>query len=636
MAKKRTAEQDEVFTRVLKDLEEDLQPHGLLVKKYDERYRAYRGVIEPRSPAAAWTNKQHPPVALESVETISASLLDPSPKWRLRACPIMGDQTDIETSRMGARANELLLSHQLVLDKYAEKQRAFGLQGLILGSTGAKQYWLERRGPRRQLKPVTEPIYGTFGNILGTTTRLVEHESEVLYRDDPTSEVVDMRDLILPENAVSLARSARVQHRMWFSYEELQDLQAQGVYGPDANGEDITSLKEGKGFGSDAYNREQDLFGTKRNKDLIEVVECWTDRGRRVVTIGNRKVLLSDKPNPFWFDSLDHPYPFVITSGMPDLFRVPGISEVELMQDLQEMLWTLMNQRLDSLQLQSNSIFLVADDVEDPDSFEFAPGERWLVPRPVDETVKAWAPDINVPRMTLEAEALIRTDIRDITGGVPFSSDIQQGINRGTATGMSIITTLAQRRLAAKKQQFTWASGRIGEQWCALNQQFIRDERLVPVIGRDGVEAFEKIRPEMIQGIYSFQTEAVEESMMRQERRAEAQAKLQTVANLAGVFAALAQGGQMPMPNLKAYVDDYLEAFDVNDKERYWSEATPPQLPQPQPGQPQGAPGQNGQGGVTNPGLAAGPQAPSNSESLAPEQFMQQMLAGTGGPVNTG
>jgi hypothetical protein len=638
---KRTPAQDEIFSKVLKDFEEDLGPHKDLITKYDERYRAFRGIIEPRSQAAMWTNKLAQKHVASSIETAVASLLDPSPKWRLRACPIMGKADEIERLRDGARANELLLSHQLVIDKYAEKQRTFDLQGLILGTTGAKQYWVERRGLRHHLETVDEPVYGMYDQVIGSVPRTRQKTTDdFAYRDDPTTEVVDMRDLVLPENAISLERCPRVQHVMWLTYDELKRLEADGIYGPKAGGEPIDLVKEGKGFSSDAYNREQELFGVKRTKDLIKVVESWTEYGERAVTFANHAVLLSDKPNPFWFDHLDHKYPFVIASPMPDMFRIPGISEVEMMAEIQEMLWTLGNQRLDALQLLSNAIFLIADDVEDPDSFEFGPGERWLVPRPVDETIKPWSPDPNVPNMTLQAEGLLKQDLQNVTGGLPFLGGAEsQSIDQQTATGVSIVTSLAQKRLAAKKQQFTWAKGRIGEQWCALNQQFVRSPRLVPVVGTDGASAFEEIRPDMIQGVYSFSTEMVEESMMRQERRAEAQAKLQVAVNAVGVWAPLAQAGTVPMLNLKAFMDDYLEAFDVGDKERYYSakapQVAPPTPGQPQPGQPQGAPGQNGQGGATSP-LATNPTAPSNSESMSPEVFMQQMLAGQGGPVNGG
>lgn len=632
----RSPEVETLVSKTVSDFEQDLRTHKPQADIYDQRYRAYRGVIEARSPAAAWTNKNHPQVALQNIETMVANLIDPSPKWRLRAKPLIADPSEVARMREGARANELLLSHQLTLDKYAEKQRPFDLQALICGITASKQRWLEKKGPRRYLETVEEPVHGFLGRQIGTVPRLYQRRDEsFLYRDDPTSEVVDVRHLIFPENATSMEKLPRLAHRMYFDYDELEELERDGYYGPKAGGESCKELKESRGFTDGEHNREQDLFGVKVAKDKIEVVEHWIERGRRVVTIANRKVLLADKRNPFWFDHLDHLFPFVVCSSMPDLFRIPGISEVELMMELQEMLWTLMNQRLDSLQLLSNAIFLIADDVDDPDAFEFAPGERWLVPRPVEETVKSWSPDATVPRMTLEAEALIRGDIQNLAGAGILAGSDSQTIDQNTATGVSIVTTLAQKRMAAKKQQFFWAKSRIGEQLCALNQQFIRSERLVPMVGAEGAQDFMAIRPDLIQGIYLFETEMVDDSLMTSQRRAEAQAKLQVASGVVGIFAELSQvpGAGTPALNMKAFMDDYLDAFDITDKERYYV-AVPTPVPQSGP-VPPGQPGAQANGnGVTNPALAAGPQSPSNPASMSPEVFAARAISETGGVVN--
>jgi hypothetical protein len=345
-------------------------------------------------------------------------------------------------------------------------------------------------------------------------------------------------------------------------------------------------------------------------------------------------VLLADRPNPFWFEHLEYMFPFVICSAMPDLFVIPGISEVELMAELQEMLWSIANQRLDNLELVNNAIFMIADDIEDPDAMEFGPGERWLVPRPVEQTVRPWSPDVRVAEVSLSAENLIKGDLQNVTGGLPMLSGDTSAVDQKTATGVSIVTSLAQKRVAMKKQMFIWAKRRIGEQWCALNQQFVRAPRLVPVIGKDGMQAFEKIRPQALQGTYAFEHEMVDESFMRQERRAEKQSLLQMFLQAAPVYKALG----VPL-NPKPFMEAYLEEFGVSDTERYFSpveQIAPGPGPGP-PGPPGLPPGQapppaNGQGaGVTSP-LATNPAySPSSpGPSMSPEVMMQQFLAGQG------
>jgi hypothetical protein len=276
---------------------------------------------------------------------------------------------------------------------------------------------------------------------------------------------------------------------------------------------------------------------------------------------------------------------------------------------------------------------MIADDVEDPEAFQIGPGERWLVPRPVQETVKEWTPDPQVPNMTLQSESLARSDLLDVVGGLPASSQVQSQLaSSQTATGVSILVSLAQKRLAAKKQQFVWSKRRIGEQWCALNQQFVKEERLVPVMGLEGAQDWIAVRPEQIQGVYSFETEMVDDSLIRQERRAEQQAKLQVALQGAQI------SGMMGAPlNIKQFWEDYLSTFDVSDPSRYFSQQQNaplgPGMPQPgQAGPPNGGPPQ----GITNPNLAAGPTAPSNAASMSPVMPEQRMGAMSGGAANVG
>jgi hypothetical protein len=91
--------------------------------------------------------------------------------------------------------------------------------------------------------------------------------------------------------------------------------------------------------------------------------------------------------------------------------------------------------------------------------------------------------------------------------------------------------------------------------------------------------------------------------------------------------------------NLKAFMDDVLDAYDITDKDRYYT-AVPPNPQMQGGGGGGGMPGMgmpNGQGGgVTNPALAAGMSSPSNPNSMSPEVFLQRLGSMRGGPANVG
>jgi hypothetical protein len=314
---------------------------------------------------------------------------------------------------------------------------------------------------------------------------------------------------------------------------------------------------------------------------------------------------------------------------------------VEALGQLQEMLWTLQNQRLDVVRMLANLITLIRSDVDDPEAFEWAPNAQWFVEDPGQvDTLKI---DPTVANITLQAEQLLKGDLQNIMGGLPYSSGADsQTIDQQTATGVSIITTIAQRIIQARKQHYLWSYATLGKHFLLLYQQFLRDDRVIGVLGPQGAQAYKTISPLEIQGDFDVLIDVTSDSLMRQERRAEAQSLLQIAGQLAPV---MAQSGA-PL-NLKAFMEKALDAYDVLDKERYFlppqvgaATAGPPgaaqngappggqQLPQP----PTGAP----TNGVTNTALAAGPGSPSNVASMSPETAMARMMSQYGGAANQG
>jgi hypothetical protein len=167
-----------------------------------------------------------------------------------------------------------------------------------------------------------------------------------------------------------------------------------------------------------------------------------------------------------------------------------------------------------------------------------------------------------------------------------------------------------------------YAYERIGQQMMELNQQYVRDAQYVEVVGLDSDYELKTILPEMLQGSYRFDIGPMNESLMRQEKRAE---QIQLYDKIMQTAQILVMMGAPP--NGRALAEDLLEAYDKHDLDRYFAAQPPPQAP---PGV-SGAGGEQQQGGQTNPGLAAGPQSPSSQLSMSPEMFAQQQGAARGG-----
>lgn len=619
--------------------------HSRFVRGVEGRYKSYRGTLEANTKAAGWTSKLHPPYAQHIIETGLASLIDDRLRFKVRPRHTLADAEARARARKGAEAHKIIFDWQLKRSKFSEIQRPLILQNAIAGMTAAKTYWMTREERRRHLVPVeepllnpetSEPIYNPFTGRMVTLPVLREKTVATTVYDGPTTEVVDVRDFLWHEAATSLEKSDYVIHRVWLHKDEIEDAYKAGQFGPDRGGwskEDVFQLlgDNARSSADELGHREAELFSYDRTKDRIAVVEVWNNRTRMVTTFvsfGAGGALLAHRKFPFFHERP----PFTVIVTQPELFMIPGISQVEKIEDLQRALWSTMNQRIDNLNLVNNAIFWFRPDIEDIDEYTFEPGARWPVEDPTQ--VQMWAPNPIPAEISLGAEALFKGDLQNLAGGFPFSSGAEsQTVDQKTATGASIVTGLAQRSVNLAKSRIYEGISDIAEQRLILNQQFIREPMAVPVLGVDDEETLHEIWPEILAGDYTIEQEPAADALTQQEDQARAQAQLQLAAQVLPVLAPLSQNGLARMLNMDAFVEDFLKAFGVEDTERYFVSKPAPQVGGP--GSPAGGPGApEGPGGVTGPGSIDPAVSPSSQISQSPEVLLQRALAARGGGQN--
>jgi len=614
-----------------------------VVERYDRNRKAYMGVVERDARALDYEFNggitAHPPYLNQIVEGVVANLVDDRVRCMVRPSPRMASPDEIQQLIEGAKAHEILLSYQADRMGLTGKQREWILQAEIVGFSPAKVYWKQERGLRKTRAWVPyvdqwgEQQQDENGNYKWS---IQEREEETQLVDDPEFEVCDARDFMWQEGATSIENSW-VIHRVYMSIEQLRALEKAGVYKNVSKLDVVGSEKPMRAMemtAPDDFNRlERELWDEDRAKGRVEVLEYWSPDGSSVTTIGNRRVVLASGKNEYWHGRK----PFVILSTAPDLKRIGGVTIVDKVAPIQDLLWRFQSQRLTAVELANNPIIFHDPSVSPDDIGDLEPGKMI----PLNKELVTWfVPDLATGQVSLQSEELLKREFQDVTGGAPWASGQQaSGPSGATATEVSIITTIAQKLIAHRKQFVSWALESVYQMMLELNQQFITTDKLVAAVGPDGVPGFSRVYADSLQGVYHVNLQAASESMMRQERRAEAQAKMLAVAQAAQLIAVLAQAkAQAGLPavtvNLEEYVNDVLRAYDVDDIERYWSTLTPPaQAMQPPGGTPAPNGGSNGIG-VTNPGLAAGPSSPSNQLSGSPEAMMQRMLAMRGGTSN--
>src|SRR5499427_1519349 len=231
--------------------------HDAFIEKVERRYDAYRGLAEPgQNPAASddedWHSNITTPYVLNTCEGMLATMLEPSPRFNVTPRPKPEEPLDEILARLsGVKAIADTL-------RYANDME----------------------------------IQDAYGNVVDSITTHEETTAkDVLVLDDAVCEVRDVRDFFWPSQAPNVDKAEYLIDRTWQSYAALKRMQNQGVY---KNVEQLKSSSSRATY-ADLTKREMRLRNIDRTQDLVEVLEYWTPE--RVITVGNRTVLLRDDPN---------------------------------------------------------------------------------------------------------------------------------------------------------------------------------------------------------------------------------------------------------------------------------------------------------------------------------------------------
>jgi hypothetical protein len=631
---------DQFKSEAMARFDEAKHHHAYFKTLFEKRERAYRGV-KAKTAQQTWRHAIRPPYAFNLLETVVANETEMGLRFEVRPSP-HADMTPTEAKLAADRTQDVedLLFHEHLVDEFDQKQRPLflldGIGGLGLGKT----YWNYTTGSVKRQGVQNVDVHDGNGNVIASVPTIMEIQTSGTIRDHSTTEVIDPRDFIWHEAAYDLdpRRPGGMQHmfhRCWYSYEQLLEIQKSGFI---SNVEQVTETRD---FTEEYAGRDKDLFNIDRTKNMIEVLEMWWFEAGEIYTawFGNRDVILKPKTaNPFWHGQ----YPFFLCSSMPNPFSLRGTSTIELIADLQDILWELSNQRLDNVELINNAIMLIRGDVQDPDAFEHYPGARWEVDDV--QQVAPLAPPYQVAEVSLQAEALIKGDLQNVTSAAPFAGGAQTAsVDQKTATGASIVMNAAQAQLAQKKYQAQFGLLRQASQRLKNCQQFYTGEKLVHVLGPEGGVMFKNIPIIDIQADYGVYLKAVGESEMRQERRAEAS----NFAQLMIGFAPIAAAAGKPL-DVAAIIKWFADKWEIPYPEQFFA-ASPAALGAAGmgPGGPQGPPG------AGPPGAPGAPQGPnlgvtadsavdasspsaSGGLSMSPQVFLQRAQALAGGAQGGG
>lgn len=223
--------------------------------------------------------------------------------------------------------------------------------------------------------------------------------------------------------------------------------------------------------------------------DYVEILEFWwidptdPELKRWKTVVANRKHIIQDIPlgELYWHNR----FPFILLKNIPMTKEFWGLSEIDVTLMLQKEANSLRNQRMDNINAMLKAYWVVARSagVNKEKMKKLAPGD--LIYTNDINGIKAERPP-SIDGLTFNAEANTRADIQraanmsDMMTGTPTRSQVRN------ATTASLLDQNAKTRWGLSVLLYTEQMQRVGEDFLALNSQFLTEEQVISIVGQDG------------------------------------------------------------------------------------------------------------------------------------------------------
>lgn len=360
---------------------------------------------------------------------------------------------------------------------------------------------------RMVLDPFGRPMVDETGNpIIQTEVNLIE-QREVAFDDNEILNI-DFFDFWVDPKGEDLDTCRYVFHREWLTKEDIEEKLVVMTAAHEGEGQAFTidwenvgssdGLEEGRQEARDAVglSGEEDDEKDPRLK-MYEVLNYWEDE--RYSMIINRKELAYDGTNPYWRHSLK---PFAIATYEPIPSELYGMSAAEIVADLQEEINTHRNQRIDNVAQVMNKMYSVLRDA-DIDESELVSRPGGIIWLDNHEDIKERQTS-DVTSSSYNEEQIVKMDMEN-TLGVPSVVRGVDSARQETATEIVTKSSNAGLRFDVKIMLFE-AMGltRLARLMDMNNQQFIDDQRLIRMVGEEGIEDWRLVGPDEIIGEFDY------------------------------------------------------------------------------------------------------------------------------------
>jgi hypothetical protein len=527
------AKEADILDKVIRDFDSAVMTRAPHEEKWVRWYKLYRSYTEKKDTGA----NLFIPYTFSAIESVVPRLIS----TMFASRPFIGVLPVNEESVDKAKMHEKLLDYQLTQRiNTIELASMWIKEALMYGTSHIKPVWRYEIRNVKQKVPVT--------SILGVSMESKYQDTEIVAYDDPHVEHIDIWDIYVDPDATNVDDAEYVVHRVFRTKEHIKRMAQNGIYKNIEKIGNSFSPTSSDEIGSEERMSSIGLSKSPKQQDKIELLEYWTDE--RIIVVANRSAIIRNEPNPFWHGKK----PFIRIVDHPVPHEYYGIGEIEPIEYLQYELNDTRNQRMDNVNLVLNRMWKVlrGSDII-PEQLISRPGGFIEVDDMGDiEEIKF----TDVTSSSYKEEEEIKRDI-DRTVGVFDYARGETTDRRETATTASILSNAANERFKLKVQLMEdMGLRRLGLMLIQLNQQFIDSERVIRVVGDDGVN-FEILSPEDIIGEFDIMPiGSTVEPIINKETR------VNQLISLYGVMK------DSPHINQSEFLKKILETADIKDTSR--------------------------------------------------------------------
>jgi hypothetical protein len=514
VARRRGSNPEQTVADTLAATRGGLVEHDKRIRQYNRSYQIWRGLPpKPVQNVRPWDSRMRIKYGMQVVDQTMVNVVQGAPK---AVCtPRRPDDVG------AAKAMEQILAYYADLDHLSESEPLIVQQALVYGVSPAKTMWLYRE---QDIPRGWNPQTQKWDPRVVTVTQ----------DDRPTLIPWDVYDCWWEPLARDPDKASYVVLREWPTRDELEarrsptDKPVPGDVRLRNLDELYASGVRQRGEPQTAQNQLLGYPPSELYRDRYEVWEIWRDN--RLTIVGNRTILLYDGPKPFWMPGK----PVVIGNSRPDFLRIDGIPETELVDDIQQALWTHENLVMENLKMTVMRGATVRETVPDMSQLVLRPNYMWPVTDHDDVHFQDPPP---LPPEAYEQRATLLGAMQYVTGINPYvtgGATSGAGVDQSTATGVSVLNNAASKLLEFKAR---WIALKVYqrsfEQWKDLTQQYLTQPQWIRL--NDTPDGWQQYGPQDVYGDYHVRVQAGEESLNRQQKRAEAVALLNALAPFAAI-----------------------------------------------------------------------------------------------------